>query len=482
MNISLILAINNDGLIGDNNSKKMPWGLSIKEDLKNFKIITSTTDFDNKFNYLICGMNTYENELKNIKFGKSRKLIIIDRNIKDIIELDNGFYKINSLNNLEDLYNIIKNKVNKLFCIGGLYTYISLLTFYEKYINEIFLTLICKKYKVENGLYFPIELLKNFNLNSVRRVINKDNIKLDFCKFKKNYKNYNHPENYYLNICKKVLKNGININDRTNTGILSDFSIGNQIEYDCSNGKIPIITTKKVFLKSVITELLWFLTGSTDNTILKNKGVKIWNGNSTRDFLDLCGLNHLEENDCGAIYGHNLRYFGAKYENCNTDYKGKGFDQIEYVIDQIKNNPYSRRILFSFYDPNQLNSQVLPPCHLLYQFRVYDDKLCLHMYQRSGDMMLGVPFNITSSCLLLYIIAKLTNKKPWKFIHTIADAHIYSDHIKNCKIQLKRTPLPLPILEINENKVYEKVEDFTYEDFKILGYISHQKLSFKMAI
>ena len=205
-----------------------------------------------------------------------------------------------------------------------------------------------------------------------------------------------------------------------------------------------------MFVRGITEELLWFLRGETDNKILQDKNVHIWDGNSTREFLDKVGLNHLREGDIGAAYGFQFRHFGAEYENCDTDYTGKGFDQVKYVLDQIRNNPNSRRIILNLWNPPFLDKAVLPPCHMVYQFRVYNNTLSCSMYQRSGDIGLGVPFNIASAALMTYLFAHMTGLQPGELTHTIGDAHIYNNHIEAMKEQLNRVPLPFPKLKLKD--------------------------------
>ena len=244
---------------------------------------------------------------------------------------------------------------------------------------------------------------------------------------------------------------------------------------------IPLLTTKKVFSRGIIEELLWFLRGETDNKTLQKKNVHIWDGNTSREFLDSLGHTDREEGDGGPIYGFNFRHYGAKYIDCHTDYTGKGYDQVKEIIRLIKEEPNSRRILINLWNPCVLNEAVLPPCHVLYQFRVYGDRLCCSMYQRSGDMGLGVPFNIASATLMTYIFAHLTGKKPWKLVHTIGDAHIYTNHEDALREQLKRKPYSFPLIHIKD-RGQKKVEDYDVKDFVISGYECHPRIKMDMAV
>ena len=230
----------------------------------------------------------------------------------------------------------------------------------------------------------------------------------------------------YLNLLNHVLNNGIEKKDRTGTGTLSTF--GYQMRFNLENG-FPLMTTKKLHLKSIIHELLWFLKGDTNVKYLQNNGVKIWN-----EWAD-------ENGDLGKIYGYQWRSWTA---NGN-----KNIDQITLLIDALKDKPDSRRHIVSAWNVGDLDEMNLPPCHILFQFYVSNGKLSLQLYQRSADIFLGVPFNIASYSLLLVMVAQVTNYKPFEFIHTLGDAHIYLNHINQVKEQLQRKPRPLPIIKLN---------------------------------
>ena len=252
------------------------------------------------------------------------------------------------------------------------------------------------------------------------------------------------------------------------------------MQFDISQ-HIPLLTTKKMFTKGIIEELLWFLKGQTNNKTLQEKGVHIWDGNTSRDFLDDMGFINREEGDGGPIYGFQFRHFGADYIDSHTDYTGQGIDQVSNVLNLIKNNPDSRRMVINLWNPCDLNQMVLPPCHVLYQFRVYGDKLSCSMYQRSGDVGLGVPFNIVSASVMTHIFAHLTGKKAGKLVYTIGDAHIYMDHVYQLEKQLKREPYSFPLFEIKD-RGQKSVEDFNINDFIIRGYEYWPSLKMKMAV
>jgi thymidylate synthase len=283
----------------------------------------------------------------------------------------------------------------------------------------------------------------------------------------------------YLELLKDVLENGTERLDRTKVGTRSIF--GAQMKFDLSKG-YPLITTKRIPWKMVIKELLWIVRGETDAKILQKQGVHIWDGNTSREFLDGRGLKDYPEGDIGPLYGFQFRHWGAKYINCTTDYTNQGIDQISNLINEIKTNPSSRRLLISAWNVNDLDKMSLNPCHTLCQFYVDTNKgtLSCQLYQRSGDLFLGVPFNIASYSALVYMIAKICDLKPGTFIHTLGDAHIYNNHIEQVKEQIERTPFEFPILSVKGNQ--KTIEDFQLEDFVLENYIHHKSIKAPMAI
>lgn len=288
-------------------------------------------------------------------------------------------------------------------------------------------------------------------------------------------------ENEYLNVLKDIMENGTRRNNRTGTDTISKFGV--RMEFDISN-KIPAFTTKKVFWKKVIGELLWFVSGKTDIQSLHKDNIHFWDDNGSRDFLDKRGLSHYNEGDLGPVYGFQWRHWGEEYNGSNKEYKG--IDQLNEIINLIKNDPYSRRMILSAWNVSQLEEMALPPCHLLCQFYVRFDKnnnkfLDCQLYQRSGDLFLGVPFNILSYSTLIYMICNIIGDiSPGKFIHTIGDAHIYVNHIDQVKEQLSRDIREWPELKIN--KIGKNIDDFSLDDFELIDYNPHPYIRAKMAI
>lgn len=260
---------------------------------------------------------------------------------------------------------------------------------------------------------------------------------------------------------------------------------GMSMRFDLSDGKIPLLTTKKLAWKTCLKELLWFISGKTDNKILKEQNVHIWDDNGSRDFLDSRGLYDREVDDLGPVYGHQWRHFNAKYDTCVTDYnsldRDRGVDQLQNIIDLLKNpeTRTSRRIILSAWNPQQLDEMALPPCHILAQFNVSQDKyLSCALYQRSGDVGLGVPFNIASYSFLTHLLAKHCGLEAKEFVHFIGNAHIYDDHIDPLKEQITRAPFDSPKLVI-KNK-YDDINDYKLDDFEILNYECHDLIKMKM--
>lgn len=287
----------------------------------------------------------------------------------------------------------------------------------------------------------------------------------------------NDEERQYLDLIKECIEKGKKQNDRTGTGTLALF--GRSMRYSLENGKFPLLTTKSVPFRIIAEELLFFIRSQTDNKILKAKNIHIWDGNSTKEYFQRSGISR-EEDDLGPVYGFQWRHYGAEYKTCKDSYEGKGIDQLQYAIDTLKSNPTSRRMIVVAWNPVQLNEMALPPCHCMFHFLAADGKLTCILYQRSGDMGLGVPFNIASYSLLAVMVAKLTGLEPYEFVHFIGDTHVYLDHVEPLKVQLEREPREFPTLRLVE-KDYKKIEDFQIEDFVIEGYNPHPKIQMKMS-
>jgi thymidylate synthase len=270
----------------------------------------------------------------------------------------------------------------------------------------------------------------------------------------------------YLDLMRRVRSKGARKTDRTGTGTLSVF--GHQMRFDLSEG-FPLVTTKKLHLKSIIHELLWFLAGDTNTAYLKANGVSIWD-----DWAD-------EDGNLGPVYGKQWRSWGApKGEGPSSTGHGRTIDQIQEVVETLRTNPDSRRIIVSAWNPADIPDMALAPCHCLFQFYVADGRLSCQLYQRSADVFLGVPFNIASYALLTLMMAQVTHLKPGEFIHTLGDAHLYLNHLEQAELQLQRSPRALPRMEINPE--VRSIFAFNYDDFRLVGYDPHPHIKAEVAV
>ena len=267
---------------------------------------------------------------------------------------------------------------------------------------------------------------------------------------------WDHPERQYLNLLQDILDNGVQRGDRTGTGTLGVF--GRQMRFDLSKG-FPVLTTKKLHLRSIIVELLWFLRGETNIAWLKENGCSIWD-----EWAD-------ENGELGPVYGKQWRSWATP--------NGESIDQIERLIEGLKTNPNSRRHIVSAWNPADVEDMALPPCHCLFQFFVADGKLSCQLYQRSADVFLGVPFNIASYALLTLMVAKVVGLQPGEFVHTLGDAHLYLNHLDQARTQLAREPLPLPTMNVADKR---DLFAFTYEDFQLEGYEAHAHIKAAVSV
>lgn len=293
----------------------------------------------------------------------------------------------------------------------------------------------------------------------------------------------NKGEQQYLEIIKDVIENGELRENRTNIKTLSKF--GGMMKFNLNEG-FPLLTTKKMHWKAIVEELLWFIKGDTNSKHLSEKGIKIWDANGSREFLDSRGLTERAEGDLGPIYGFQWRHFGAHYYTSEENYNNQGIDQLAECIELIKNDPYSRRIIMTSWNPNDLNEMALPPCHVMCQFnvstsaKILSKKLNCLVFQRSCDLGLGVPFNIASYALLTHIIAHVCNIEVGELIYMMGDYHIYVNHIEGLKEQSVRPPFPFATLKIKCD--IKEIEDYKFEDFELFDYNSHSLIKMEMVI
>lgn len=438
-----------------------------KDDLKMFKELTTRVDNSNKINAVLMGRKTYESIGKQLP---NRINLIVSTTLKD-----DSLLIFDTIEKAEQYCEKIDN-IETLYVIGGK-------TLYDYYIdkntfNAINLTIFKSEDEVLYDTTFPELNLDQYNVHELEfmNTFDRNTNKIVKMYHLIIYRKENMEEDNYLDLLREIYTKG-DIKQTRNSITKSIF--GRSLTFDMRDGKFPLLTTKRVFFKGVAKELLWFLSGNTDAKVLQKDNIHIWDGNSNRQFLDTVGLSHLEEGDCGAIYSHQWRRFGAEYKGCNYEYKDEGFDQINYCINEIKTNPSSRRIVLTGWNPCQLDQCCLPCCHVLYIFNVTDGYLSCQMTMRSSDTFLGLPFNIASTALLVYLLSHYCDIKPGKITLCLADCHIYTDHFDAVKQQLDRIPYDFPTFEIIGNKP-EKIEDYKYEQFKLSNYKCHSTIKAPM--
>ena len=479
MKLNIICCVANDSIIGVNNDLYV----KIKDDLKYFQKITSENYYKNKQNVLIMGYNTFKSIGKPLK---DRINIVISKNHDDELNIKDIIY-FDDLNTC--FQHLDSNEYGKVFIIGGASIYNKVFKDYFPVIDTIHYTNVLTE-SLENYQYaesisknvsrckipvykwctekkivlldFTEKCSKGLYYNFMTEMYEEKELNYTFNVFQNVYFS-NNEELQYINLLKNIL-NKKNLKETRNANVFSEFGV--RMEFDLRNG-FPILTTKRVPWKTVLRELLWFISGSTDNQALKDKNVHIWNANASKEFLDSRGLDY-EEDDLGPVYGFQWRHFGTYYVDNKTDYTGKGTDQLKYIIDEIKNNPASRRLILNSWNAADIDKMALPPCHVMVQFNIDKEFIDCQLYQRSGDMFLGVPFNITSYAFLLSIIGHITGYKPRKLIHIIGDAHIYEQHLEAVNQQIMRTPNRFPYLTINED--LNNIDTIKEEYFTIVNY------------
>lgn len=476
MKLSLIYASTLDHAISSRKNNSL---LLVKRDQDHFKRVTQYSPCGVP-NMMIVGRKTWETIPKQMRNCPMRDFIVLtsDKKIQDIPTKDN-------FRSALEFCMTNRNSYHKFFVIGGAEIYKEAMK--TGLVEEIFHT------------QFQIDLSKELpDLDTVKCEINFDGYQINRehnefsdllfnysdedsplkktsikCIYRHYVKNYLPFETQYLSLVENIITYGKETEARNGTTI-SDKD--HSIKIDLVDG-FPILTTRRSFWKGIKEELLWMMRGFTNVKILQDNGVHIWDGNSSREFLDECGLTHLKEGDIGPGYGFQMRHAGAKYVNCETDYTGQGVDQLVECINLIKNNPSSRRIMLNLWNVSQLNEMALPPCHFIYQFTVTDNKLSCHLYQRSWDIMLG--WNTSTAALLTHILAHYCSLEPGTVTHTICDVHVYASHLDAYKTFKDRLPHKLPKLEIL-GPVPENISDYTSEQFKLVDYQSHPSVKMKM--
>jgi thymidylate synthase len=359
-----------------------------------------------------------------------------------------------------------------------------------EYITRVYIDSECDVFYHPSTLEYKEEVINVINFEEITQQLKKSksekenqNIEPTAIIFKRIY--INSEELNLLNLMERILIKGNKRNDRTQVGTRSLF--GGELTFDLSNGKFPLMTTRKSFVKGIFEELMLYIRGQTNTKILEDKGVNVWKDNTTRTFLNSRNLQHLPEGDMGHSYGFSMRHFGAKYIDCHTDYTGQGFDQLTWLINEIKTNPFSRRLIISLWEPDRINQAALPPCLFNYQFYIENPDednpnsqltLSCKMTQRSSDVAVAGGWNIATGALFTIMLASVCKLKPKTLIWSLGDVHIYNNLIDQVKTQIKRVPYLYPI--INLINPPENIEEFTLENFEIIGYQYHTPIKLIM--
>jgi dihydrofolate reductase/thymidylate synthase len=470
----------NNGIAKNGN---IPW--KIKEDLQLFKKQTMTTISDNLQNALIMGRKTAET-LKNPLIDRLN--CVLTRNLEKTKVLEEKGFKC--FNSIETCIKHINQDetIENIYLIGGNEIYNWGLNNPNR-IKEVYVSFIEMDFQCDQ--FFDKNLLNEYFILDTKKYITYKEFGFYTYTKKPNFE-----EKSYLNILNELITHG---HKRQTRNAITYSEFGKTLEFNLAKS-FPLLTTKKMAIKSIFEELKFFLLGQTDNKILKQKNVHIWDGNTTKEFIEKCKLPY-NEDDMGPMYGYQWRHFNAEYKDCNTDYSGKGTDQLQEVLDLIRKDPFSRRILMTSYNPAQSKEGVLYPCHgISIQFYVEEkhSKLYLDclMHQRSADSFLGVPFNITSYAMLVHILCNHLNCTggilegkniyPGQLLMVFGDMHIYEEHIDAVKTQLLREPYLFPQLRINYDVKSFNLEgegsigQMEFNHFQILDYIYHEQIKAKM--
>lgn len=443
---SLVVAIDTACNIGKNG--QIPW--TCTEDMKHFKSLTTE-------GVVIMGRKTYE----SIGHPLPNRVNIV---------ISSQDLTIEGVHVFKDPWDAVRyceknQKGKKWFVIGGAQIYDWFMN--NKLIYDMHITQIHQVYDgCDVKFLFPSTNIKWMTSKQLS-----DSVDYSY------YTMRNPEEEKCMNLLRDILCTGNEKSDRTGTGTKSLF--GRQLKFDLRNNTFPLMTSRKMFLRGIFTELMVFIRGQTNNQVLEDQKISIWRGNTTREFLDSRGLQHMPVGDMGSSYGFLFRHFGAKYIDCLQDYTGQGVDQLMNVINTIKKNPNDRRMIISLWDPASLNNCPLPPCLYNYQFYVYNNELYCMMTQRSSDFVVAGGWNIATGALLTYLIANVCGLKPAELIWNLGDVHIYNNLIEQTKTQLERVPRVYPKLFINKK---EHIEDFEFSDLMLVNYNPHPHIEMVMNV
>jgi thymidylate synthase/dihydrofolate reductase len=463
--LTLVFATNSDGLFGKNNT--IPW--TCPEDMRHFNRITTDTFHEP---LLLMGRKTFESLPKKLA---GRKHIVLSSSPVPAAE-----YTVSSIEAFLD-YPGFQDK--HVFVIGGVSLIETLYNKYENLIDSVYYTRVNHSGGItadDTAVYMSSTLLEDLQAHAPTES------NIQGCASFYKYTFPKHAEYQYLQLLDDCLKHG---NVRQTRNAITHSMFNKTISFDLAGGAFPLLTTKKVFMRGIFEELLFFLKGQTDSKLLEAKGVNIWRPNTTAEFLAACKLPY-KEGTMGPMYGWNWRHFGASYVDAETDYAGSGFDQLDYVMKLLKSDPHSRRILMTTYNPATARDGVLYPCHsIVIQFYVTERDstyyVSMSMYQRSVDLACGLPFNIASNALLLHMICDCLNSQGFgktyvadKMHIVLGDIHIYQQHVDGIKEQLRRIPKTFPTLHFKQSQ--SVLTDYVWDDVEVCGYESHPAIKYDM--
>lgn len=482
---------------------QIPWKGYVPDDVAFFRKLTTSTVDPHKKNVVVMGRKTWFSLPKTRRPLPNRLNVVLSRTLKSVNDLmqdcsleilGTTTYQtpllFSSFENCVTYFTRLYSTASayeKMYVIGGEELYTRALK--HPACRNVYVTHI--KFGWECDAFFPRDLLKQQRFIHCPEVVVQRNtmrvltdVQLEFHKYTREA----NAEETYLELLRSMLqehaRNSQRLSrslvrqDRTGTGTISTF--GKYMRIDLRNS-FPLLTTKKMFWKGVVEELLWFIRGDTNAQHLADSGVHIWDANGSKEFLRKRGLGHYAQGQLGPVYGFQWRHYGAQYRSCFDSYRGQGIDQLRRVIETLKSNPTDRRMIVTAWNPCDLDKMALPPCHVLFQFYVNDEQeLCCALTQRSCDMGLGVPFNIASYSLLTCMVAHVTGLKRGEFVYFMGDTHIYTNHVAALEEQLTRHPLPPPTLSLN-NEIKD-IDDFTAKDIVLHDYQSHPGIKMMMAL
>jgi dihydrofolate reductase/thymidylate synthase len=446
----------------------------IPNDLKNFKRLTETYT-------VVMGRKTWES-LRCKPLPNRTNIVLTNKELPKIRCADTFFMSFSQFRSFRPL-----STGDTYFVIGGGEIYDLFMKDHELYPSKLYLTHIkCPLAGIEPDTWLDDKFLSRYTLNKYSDEMVYDSIKYRYLYY--DYTTSKHEENQYTSLIENIIETGNDRPDRTGTGTLSIF--GTRMKFDISK-TIPMMTTRSTPFRVILEELLFFCRGDTDSKLLRKKGVKIWDGNTSRDFLDNRGLDTYNEGIMGPIYGYQWRHFGAKYDQSNSDTSKintesiGGIDQLKNVEYLLKNDPFSRRIIITAWNPEYTDQMALAPCHILIQFYVEEIKGVKHLscqfYQRSSDQ-LAFCFNVVSYSILTHILAKKCGMVPRDIIYTAGDCHVYKTHVESVKTQLERNLRPFPIMVTHDEVIEKDWSEITVSDFELVGYFPHQSIKMPMAI